>query len=953
MPRVYLNDFKGLLTDVGYGKAPLNTFSDLKNVRRDIKVGSLVTRGGYGTSSLTAPTNSISDALNFPITYPSQQDINIWFGNSKVYQRPYFHTNDTVVDDWVYVGESTTLASVPSFMFVGNILQISYGTGFTGSTLKAADYYKNWIIEVKTTAGTFVNSYFVTASTWVSTSGGYETYTLNYMTDLNTYLNGIGTTHIVTIKRYLHSNFNTVLTYTNPHGYSTNVAVRWSGGKGSGSTLQNTWSGYLDKTFFQNTSSGYSYKGTYIDYAEIKAPVSSLFTSLASESIITTSGGSVISNQSNDAYFTGTSETWANGGGTATQSNTLTNYTWTTSEKIRIGGVVEFEEISHTLPALKLSSTGAGVAASDTNTLTTIASPTAGCFLASTSYTLQFGYILKRKSDVYTLPTFKIIAGDIENSFDLTFSDAPLGASVTFLTYGSITAHNIRMYFTAALTGVDFYLTDINVISSLSYVSTGKGLVDNKTYRAYLCAEYDGFQDSELTYLSNIYIKNTGQKITTTFTIPFAELNKRITAYKIYLAIDDKNTTSTITTTNPKYLVKTIYISGTSANVFSLTGNNYSLSILLNQDDIDQSVYTWEQKTGRVASTSTTCSYDIARMISGRVFLAQDYDYTDAKTSTNRLRYSGFNGDGVMCPDIFPNIYEYGIIEAVSGSGNNINNLIEFNGNCVILKDNSIVVLNSGDQKELWRFDVVSDVIGGLGKNSSLKIDKGLVFAGQKDIYLWNGGGLNTLAQGIWKSTYGALINTTYKDKCFLWFSNIDGHLYIAPNTTSYPSKIYSFLLPDTMPQEVGYADNFKNYFKKSDGSVVGVLSTGVSYMFSSSNYDRSATDIAITAQTNYIMPDNKSNIVISEIFADVELSSTATAPFSLYSNDTNGAANLIQTVNITGSTTRRHWRFPIAPHSPVKAISLKLEMATYSVIQNIGFDYEIQLEGGDVAYTA
>jgi len=833
-----IDNFKGMVTDVADGKQPQGTCKEIKNMVYDRDYGSLTTRFTYETG-LARPTgvSTLSSWLSFPVTYPSATDHHLWFTEDGIYQYNYWHNSSTLTNGWVLVTESKDLSSIssgdvtvnasPTNTIVIDNADTTWGLSTTNN------YYKNWIFQGTggNTATYFVKSYSFASHTATFTLDNVLTIDWAVIPDYKLF-------------RYFHKDYSFTPAFTYPAGYSTETAIRWSGGGGSTTGLKNIKSGYLDKVFFNNSGTTHTFTGTYIDQAECASPSASLLTSLSVANVDT----NIIQNEA-DSSFIDTGTNWAVNGSTTTQSPSI---------KLATFGLYD------SFVGLSITNTVDGYLASTgtyTNDYVKLTSSYCANLSATTTYTLRvkayaFGGDNRRGAIVV-----KVVGNSTYTSPRLEFTnisdpainnaDASVEVKWTFTTAGGDTADpEIPIYQTGIAEG---YANTIFIDGIFISTSTTPEIKNGYTYKLWASTVYDKTQESELTYLDSEYVTNKYGKLSYEINQKLGALNKFATGFRLYLSEEEGNTTGTTTTTTaPRYLVKSIAIDNdaTATWTFDTSAGRYEyVDTITGADWLNRGV-TWEQKTQRTASASTTCSYFLAKQASGRVFLADDYDYADGRLYINRVRYTGFNGDGASTPDIFPNIQDVFITTITAGQSQEIRNIAEYDGDLIILKKSSILRLDTSNPDPFtWTIRLIKNGVGTRSSKGAYKFDKGLFFTDLYSAYLYDGYQVRDVLKGRWRNRYQSLVTTdAIAISQIVWYNPVNDTISIAYDTVTSSSiarNFYEFNTDSWLPV---LNQNSANY----EINNLVITSDGVIH-FAPTSVGANAWKIATTVQANTV----------------------------------------------------------------------------------------------------
>ena len=937
MPTYKVSEMKGVVRDVGFGKLPDGTFNTLTNFDTNYEQGSLVSRSGY-SSAISAPAalTAVNTLLSTPVSYPASADNFILCDNSgtkRTYLYPYYHYSSTLTSNWV---DTRDFLTVTSFSSVASTIEI-----VTPTASSVNDYYKNWVF-IKTSTGV---KYFVTGY-----NGTTKILTLDRVAPSSAGATG-------TLIRYHHdqndsySNANGS-TPTSPACYSSDLAVRWSLGNSSGVDSYNQWAGYINKVFFNSdTTNRYTFTGTYITEAECKAPtIANLGTPVLSAVTLGTNG---ILNSIDRDYYNQLTNNWAAAGSATKSLSTLTLYPKDTGSSIE-------KPIGKDFPVMHLSYTATG----STNYVGLPSTSSSYILLTSgNQYSFRVKYFNSQSTAIKLTAAFFDTATTTDQDINLTLfpsSSTQINPELTetnILFTPSAAFNRIRLY-VDTISSIQIGSVDIFLVSSV----TVDEVKTSTTYTLYGSYVYDGFQESELVKLDDIYHTTSQATLAYTLKLDFAPLNKRITAVRTYIDIADGDQTLNTNRNFTKYLLKDISIADNDAS-WVLTSTLYQRTFTIAGVDIKTALsnYTWEQKTNRIASTSTTCSYAIAKSSSGRVFLSNEYDYTDSKYYNSRVRYTGFNGDGIMCPDIFPNITDRNITYVTAGTGVKINALSEYDGNLIVAKEGSIVELTTGDIVELWRMRIVDNNFSSLGKNSILKTEKGIIFGGVDDMIIWRGGDTRSIVEGIWKNLYQSEVDPANINNFYIVQNKYNKEVEVFHRTDGGDTTSYKFSLTDFVVKSNTYYNLFIGFVILKDNTIYGIISNGTIYSFGKTYFTDNGTTFAPIFTTNKLLPDSKHRIILSELFLTVEGSGTINSSSNLFLYGDGDTTNELQYFTINGSSlnsTIKFYRFKVKPHKPVKYVQLRLFSGLNAAsvnglkIHEFGFEFEAQKDFGDVTYT-
>lgn len=936
-----VDNFSGIVKDIGAGKQPANTLNDSRNFGLQRKSGSLTSRYGYA-AGLTAPSGMVSldEHLCLSVTTPAAIDQHIWFGQDvtpakHVWANPFYHLSDTAQtqnNGWVDINESKTVVITQNATVTGDTTNTIALTGADTCTAlglsTTANYYKNWVIAFKPSGSDTITLWHIGGYTVAS---DLATFTLDNVIDEATGLNVTAArlkTASFVIWRYFHSDRNSssalfAPSYTSPAGYSTDLAVRFSGGSGSTVGYKNIKLGYINKTFFPSvTNRTRAMQGSYCDQAECFAPASTLLKSATLNSISSTN---LIKSPTLNSYFVESTTNW-----TAVGSNHTQSYGW---------GEGHYRLWFQFLASGDIDSNH--ILLSGTSYLETLST--------GNTYTLKLRYW--HMMDSFPI---KIAIGTSVYTVSLDGS-AGMAAGENFI-------KDVSLDFTVGTSGKpdikiwsEFAMPNTVVIEGIALTLKSSLTMDldvKKTYRVYASYVYDGFQESELTYLSGSYVAQEFATYDIILSQGFGALNKFATAIRLYCSKDDGDTTigSNTTRDSAVYLVANIPLSSaTTGWSFNATTGKYEYTKSITENDFKLSEGTWEQKTGRVASASTTCSYSIAAPIAGRIMLAQDYDYSDARAYTNRIRYTGFSGSGVMCPDIFPNLGDTNISDLGQGTGTDIKAIADYDGNCVVWKDASMLLITTSETVSLWRTEIISDSIGATNKYVPKKLGRSLYWSDAKDVYRWNGGEIVSLGRGVFRDYYQSIYVATQR----AWVDRSDGSYNLALSLGGTTKTLWFKIDPQSpLPTIHQLGTNIILWTVAQTRAGVIYFTTSISTTYTNNKFsldtDDSTAAIPMSFDTGWITPEARAFIQLEEIWFDVELAGTLSAiTIALQIDDT--AISFVTAPTVTTST--KYHRVKVPPSRPGHRFKITWACSSTGtlVINRVGAVYSIIGEYGDM----
>ncbi len=932
-----LNNFSnGMFYDVGNGKQPPNSLNFCYNLVPDKKLNSLTTRNGY-TAGITKPTDIdvLDEYLSFPVTNPSSFDHHIYFGqdvsyNKHIWVYPYFHNSSSATSGWVDVGDTKDLVTAISATVLDGTARTITITGVSTFSLNTtANYYKNWIIALNDSSQT--PEFFLVKSYSVSGSGALDTATFTVDT-LKKFSTGsdwaIGDVVELYLVRYLHgqnpnAGYNQFKfpSYTSPAGYNSELAIRFSGGASTSQTHKPVWFGYLNKVFFPSDGTyKYTFTGSYADYAKCLKPSTGLLKSFAA----TDSESGMLILSAADYEFTSATH-WGVSG---------INYS-VAQGKIELHEDYEYLwETTSVLDCIYITAGGTG----DASNCVTLSNSLSNSYIATpsaTPHTLLFQYsykgddnptvvFLKGSTEIGRLRIDKTVGvggEDFVRTAYLTFTPSAVDESLSFYFLQGT-------YSPLAVTWINYFPT----------TNENFGIRGGRTYNLYATFMYDGYQESDPIRLSSTYVTSKRFQLKTILQQKLGALNKRIEAIRLYMSIEDYNSTLNSNTTHNalRYFFREIsLIDSTSTWTFNTSTGYFEYTDYFTSVDEDAMKYTWEQRTGRVENSSNSPAFGLAENASGRIFLAQFNHGT--QTVTNSIQFTGFNDDGNACEDIFPDDPIYFQSKLTTGRGINITSLLEFNGDLVVFKPNSTVLMNTSDLLEYWRPKLISDGMGCAYDKTALRWIDGIVWADSNNVYYWAGGIPENISLYRFKSYAGASATSE------AWIDSNDQTYNISIGTAYfkiYPrtfSAYFQNLLPTDLDGVVTTKDGTV-YFSKNDGT---------NYYFSTSKTD-AGTAIVPYFDTGKIYGDGNTFILLDEFRANIYVTGTPSAnpTFTVYVDETS-----VKSKSMTLASGNNFFRLLIPPHKAGRYFNVVMDLPATSqeiFIDSIEMDFNEQHEKGD-----
>ena len=247
-------------------------------------------------------------------------------------------------------------------------------------------------------------------------------------------------------------------------------------------------------------------------------------------------------------------------------------------------------------------------------------------------------------------------------------------------------------------------------------------------------------------------------------------------------------------------------------------------------------------------------SFSQVTSVADRIFIANLYHWGTGRTYTDQILFSSFSGDGVPQFNVLPDIPQSTQSTIEQGDSQTIKALLSYQGNLVVLKDNSIFRIGITPDSSQWQMDKVSERIGCDSPRSAVSTPYGIIFAKSgDDIYLWSGGQPKGLAAN-WLAQFRN-ISTTYKTSWVGWWNNYEKSYNLMITTdgstkTTHYNAFMDYRVPSVSGGEVPAwfkqvnAANISQVSLGYDGTVRFVSSTNVITKFAPTALDDSGTSI-------------------------------------------------------------------------------------------------------------
>jgi hypothetical protein len=853
-------------------KRQFGSCKQLINTSPNISAGENV-RKGYAEFTHTPPEGL--DIMKIaPIQNPSQEDVKIYFADSKVYMSPYWNPDRNAGN--VELGESKSFTPTEINYEVGvkTLTILNAGTTYGLSTVN--DYYNNWVLKRQTnyllitdysyTAGTAVFTFFENPVE-LSWTGVYE----------------------ITLQRYFHDNVGFAPTYNNnktspPCVSSGTNVIRFSGGVGSSANLRGVRiDPKLDKTFFPSEDSGYNFKGTYISERECKAV--DIKTLLG----FTNNATNRISNPSFENYV-----------GIINDGVTDSFTPWSIYNPDTPDGIFEAFTLDKQTgnSCLKMYSTDAGV-----DVLSSIYQT------ISIDSTVDTGLSFYYKSEelVAVTNTIFVAIKNTANDYYYNFSTGLWAADYTGKSYAG--TNNVWTKVTETiqnLTGINQILliiypfgnSNINKVKLLDSVffgnldeSTINALPAGFTYWLAVAPVYDGTQIGKLTkyettsgYTSDIgtenYISAENLKLIPTYSVSLGSLNKRITGFVEYIAKDLGDTRSKGRQT-PYYFVKYIPITDTSFTdwVWDIPTQKFRISLNIDGIDVGRALNstTYQVDSGIIETpTDIMYSYSSENMIAGRRFLSNVYMASTSETNREEIFTNPLGGNpdlnaGIIAEDVFSNEEAVFRHKVQPETGDRIQAIVPTGINeILVIKNLGIAVgrIYTIDQQIEIGWETLSTEVGLTTLNEYCKDNHGWIyFPDYNDVYRYKSGTLQKLIEredfNDWLYTYRDM-DVLDKESATVWYmpEKVCFNFGNRDDNTTYNDLQYDLYL-DKGWRQVRYGQNrvtmksgisFKWISRLQDGTVLGVDNYGAVYQFGDYKLDDDL-DIIPYIDTGHFLP--------------------------------------------------------------------------------------------------
>lgn len=415
------------------------------------------------------------------------------------------------------------------------------------------------------------------------------------------------------------------------------------------------------------------------------------------------------------------------------------------------------------------------------------------------------------------------------------------------------------------------------IVDSTPLSGASAGLDAGKTYWVAISPIYDGYQIGELTKFETVasdynmanvsgwtssqnYLATAdalGNAIVVSFGIKLGSLDKRITGFSIWVAVDTGNTRSIGRQSEFQHAADVSIVSSNAADLplwgswsYSSSYGVFSYTATIDKLTINALGSTYIDASGMEESPpDTSYSYSSRLVLNDKHYLSNVYISSEAVTNREEIFTNPRGGlagvnSGINQPSLFPNdqgFFRKGIELAI---GTKINCMAKVGlGELLTVKDRG-VILNRIIEESDGTIQLVSQILdqnigcSTLNGFTQLDADEGglIFFAGYDDIYLYDNARFKRLIeredQQDWLYQYRVGISKASKESTVMAYMP-EGILLLDISPTSYLNgqqfQMYSQYLPDgwrqvAFKQTSGFASTnwFVQFGKLQDGTVIG-----------------------------------------------------------------------------------------------------------------------------------
>lgn len=372
--------------------------------------------------------------------------------------------------------------------------------------------------------------------------------------------------------------------------------------------------------------------------------------------------------------------------------------------------------------------------------------------------------------------------------------------------------HRVRIRWIGNHSGTSSVLRITNLYVTLDTLSYTNVLTEDRSYFIGVAPIYDGYQCGRLRALEtgsdygnvsgdwvNNYLRSGPGQLVLKFRISLAKLNKRITGFAIYGAIEDGQ--QTIRTADYRFLKQ---FSVTEADTFAAswvyggTDGTFTQSITIGKKDFDEAGSTYFTDAGYPHDVfDIMYAYSHELTVAGRKVIADVYDSNNLvgvdkdNIFTNPVGGNDEINAGVVQPDIFPDMEGIYRLRVDPTVGSQLNGMAPIGvDEFLALKDKGVIrcrMLEIGGLPNLTQAIVAPDV--GLATVGEYAIDDaGVVyFPGFDDIYAYREGNVVPLIEredkNDWLDSYKNAITITQKEAAtFMYLPELDSLMVMFGN---------------------------------------------------------------------------------------------------------------------------------------------------------------------------
>lgn len=736
----------------------LGVMQSLRNTTPSLGSGERLRTGCSNYTTVTAPTGKeILKVVG--IQNPSQEDVHIWFANNYIYMNPYW-TGSGKVSSNIQVNQTKTITGGTGSA-VGHILSFTNADALGLSTTD--DYYNGWLISNTTqTEYALITDYDYTAG-----GGGTAAFTI----------------------------YELIATPISNYGFES---VTGTADDGVTDTFANwTSSGTTDSTATARTGSkALRFVGSILSSVTQTVSIKQDFT-ITFYTYTASSGTDVvrleITNPSNGYYYNFSTDTWQ-AGATYYSVNPTSGYSWLTwSQAVTIATGQTQVAIKFISPALSavcyiddVTITGLEWVVGDNYTLYRN-------FHANTSFTPAYNTTLANAPSVNVDNSIIRLSGGQSSTAGNSGIHISPQISRTYFP-------NVATPYSPSYSYIDKrQLPSLDIKSgTISYgVGVSSALETGKTYWFGIAPIYDGYQIGEIEkyestsdysgFTSGGYISSGNSGASITCQVGIATLNKRITGFALYIAVDAGNTTVTGRATPYRFLEQWSLTDSDETRWTYVGGSTQKFQIQrdISADDIAKLTNSYESDSGlttNISDTMYSCSGEI--VVSGLRMMHNVYVSSESKVERNYIFINPQGGNdtignsGVPAIDVFPNIEGIYKLSCMPTLGTKIQAIVpQGSDGLVVFKDKGIVfgrIVYTGNKPNI-AWEVIDSTVGMTTLNAFSQDENGWIYFPSYDsIYRYRMGELQDILtdkDGFdWLHTYKNSITATEKENAVVWY---------------------------------------------------------------------------------------------------------------------------------------------------------------------------------------